>query len=750
MGPSTRPISFISFDAKNHIVASSTYSHVSVWDIDMLTLSKDVSSTAIPTPIMELEKSRTFTHNSNDAPSQIHTVLHETSTGTLLTAINAPLPDGLALWSLQYPDVSLLRFKPGADKTSTIASVTKVVWDRIFMAPASTTTASTTTNNSFSILVSGHSDSSCLLWNIPESALIPPKTGIISTISIQPIRKIQVTVSSPLSTLSLDPFKLLVSTTDGLIKAYDISTGLAIKTVSVRRSGEVGGFGEVHDRRFVTCVWPGEWNLIVATAGGHVRNWDFAPIAGDGVGYMKLRGKKNRVGKGRFSSTTGTPVGGVVAGVAGSSRSSTTTKAFNGKAQLIQDVKTETMATNLELKLEKEHEQRRLKLFAKMNGVPTPPNFGVVGMGRTIVGMGGTGASLSKSSPPTTTPGGMSEQEMIDYAIMLSREEQNDPFSLGDSATYFTPPPKASAPILDENSVFSPFLSGPSTATSSSLPKHISTKPPPAPSTLGDNIAPTVSKSPTNPWGTGKSFASVAAAAVGVPSASSSNSSIPTTPLAHKSNSSLLTFSESPVARASPSNPFIRSSPQCRFPMAWYDDDDDWEDEAGFYKLGTNDGNLYTPSKRRSSLSISLSGVLPPSVEDNEAVVGEMEPGEWEDSNATRSVEINTQQAKKDGSLSSSASSVEKRKFLLGGSTSGAATSWGDVGAIHMRRSPRLGPMGSHVSPQLRPATTISPSLAPTTQFSGVGVQVAPRATFDDEDEELMFVLALSLSEHQK
>ncbi|KAI9342344.1 hypothetical protein BDR26DRAFT_859638 [Obelidium mucronatum] len=757
---SPRPINYISFDAKNSIVACSTQGHVSVWDFDMLTLSKDITSTAFDKSMIQIDPSRAFNHEVNDNAMPIHTLIHEPSTNTLLTAVDAPLPAGIRICDLSSSRnesrVTLIPSLP--NKAASIGNVTHVAWDRPTMPP---------TTNGFSVLVTGHADSSCLLWNIPEPALrntSQSSSSTTTTTTIHPVRKIQVTVSSPFATLSLDPFKLLVSTTDGLIKIYDLATGSVIKTLSVRRSGEVGpgpgpgiggggGPGEFRDRRLVTCVWAGEWNLIAATAGGHVRNWDFAPVEGAGESgggkYMKLRGKKNRVGKGRFVGGVAAATG--AAGAGGSARSSiTTTKGFTGKAQLIQDVKTEAQATNYELKLEKEQEQRRLKLVQKINGVTSSPqNFGFVGMGRTVVGMGPS-ASPSKASISPTVGSTLTEQEMIDYAIMLSMEE--DPFSLG--MAYSTTPSRSINPTT------------PSTYKSTNPPKHPIAKPPPAPSTNTPSTS--IPRSPANPWSTGKSFASVAAAAASASTpTSSSTSSITTTPLAHISSSSLLGFSESPVVTTSPTNPFlIRSSPQCRFPMAWYDNDEEWEDEADFYRLYSS-GEGGEERRSSSSLSLSLSAVLPPPVEDNEAVVGRREPGEWGDQlcedqtlNEGAGIEIaksckkaggGTSSSSSSGSLSSSASSTEKRKFLLGswGAGGGEVPST-SFGGIHMRRSPRLGPMGTHVSPQLRPTAIISPSLAPTTQFSGVGVEVAPRASFDDEEEELMFVLALSLSEHQK
>ncbi|ORY45465.1 WD40 repeat-like protein [Rhizoclosmatium globosum] len=759
---SSRPITFISFDAKNHIVASSNNGLVSVWDVDMLALSKD---STLAHQLMELETTRAFVHKSQNVAIPIHSLIHDLSSATLVTAVNAPLPEGIAIWSLSNPETPIVEFKPSPTSSSTtIASVTKIAWDRPTVPPS----------GPVSILVSGHSDSSCLIWHVPES-VISPTTGSstrlnqpLTTVTIQPVRKIQVAVSSPLSTLTLDPFKLIVSTTDGLIKSYDIATGLSIKAVSVRRSGEVGG----PLSRVVTCVWGGEWNLIVATAGGHVRNWDFAPVEGGyGTGgYGKMKGRKKLLKKSGGGVAPTTPTG-LNSGGRGS-----VGKAFGGKAHLVLDVKTEVMATSMELKREKEEEARRVKLLQKMNGaVATPPGFGVVGMGRAIVGAppAGTLPSNLVKAGTTASPsvgsgsGAMTEQEMVDYAIMLSMEEQNDPFLLGDA--YGSSPAKAigsidlrrTTPVLDEGSMFSPV---PSSYTPK--PHAISTKPPVAPATPVATGTSSQPRSPANPWSTGKSFASVAAAA----SATASNASL-ASPSIVSSRSSLVAFSESrtsPDPRTSPTNPFYaRNSltPQSRFhPMAWYDDDE-WEDEADFYRLpgkkDADDSNMYTPSKRRSSLSLSLAGILPPPVEDNETVIGSREPGEWEQEEST---------PREGGRLSDSGSMDIKRptsapqhpnitrqspslpgswsnKISVSGGRSleSGANNASQYGSIHMRRSPRLGPMGQHISPRMAPA--YSPSLAPTTQFSGVGVQVAPRATADDEDEELMFVLALSMSD---
>ncbi|KAJ3077370.1 hypothetical protein HDU98_000020 [Podochytrium sp. JEL0797] len=732
---SAYPIKSISFDAKTHIVASCSAGSVFVWDLDMLALSKQMSPNLDEIPV-EFDPSRSFHHDQ----LPIHTLLHDTSSNTVVTAVDAPLPHGILVWRLGDTNEPILRFK-SSTRDSSIANVTNVVWDRLNVPPSA----------KFSVLVSGHADSACLVWHVPESSVVGGAG--VAGVTIQPVRKIQVTVSSALSALTLDPFKLIVGTVDGLIKCFDVSTGIVIKSVSVRKGGDVG-HGE--DGRVVKALWGGEWTLIVATRGGWVRSWDFAPVVGEfGVGgYGKMRGKANRVGKGRFGGGSGvaTPVG----GGGGVARVSSTGKVFSSvKAQISHEVKAELFETSMELKREKEEEARRYKLMVKMNGSASPSNFGVVGLGRSMV-VGGappaTSSSASGSGSMTrVSPMGnsLTEREMIEYAMMLSMEEQNDPFSLGDSvAAYGATPTRGrgampadipkSGPILDEGSIFAPISSTPP-AASRSLPKLTKdlSKPPPAPSTSSSSSS--IPQSPSNPWSTGKSFASVVAAAGG------------SSPKLSSKSSSVLAFTES---RTSPSNPFYaRNVPKSRFPIAAWYEDEEWEDEMDFYRPrglgggGDLDANMYTPAKRRSSLSLSLSGLLPPPVEDNEAVVGGKEPCEWEgedlqSSNASvQQSPVQQNGTPKHGSYSSS---MEKRKTLLGSSSleSGATLQ-------NMRgRSPRLGPLGSHVSPGMGPM--ISPSLAPTTRFSNVGVQVAPRATREDEEEELMFVLALSLSEMEQ
>ncbi|KAJ3097333.1 hypothetical protein HDU97_004944 [Phlyctochytrium planicorne] len=77
-----------------------------------------------------------------------------------------------------------------------------------------------------------------------------------------------------------------------------------------------------------------------------------------------------------------------------------------------------------------------------------------------------------------------------------------------------------------------------------------------------------------------------------------------------------------------------------------------------------------------------------------------------------------------------------KQKYVFGSLGSLSSTSPMMNGAPLLLRSPRLGPLGTHVSPRLGPQVGL-----------GQGVVVAPRATREDEDEEMMYVLELSLLE---
>ncbi|KAI8609524.1 hypothetical protein BC830DRAFT_1085424 [Chytriomyces sp. MP71] len=768
----TTGIKFISCDAKNHLVACNEAGRVTIYDVDLMLLFKEA-----PIPLSFAEapqsfQSRSLAHLSNSEPTQVHTLLHDPSSSAFITAVECPIPEAILLWSCVNTKEPLARFTHSTDaiKTSTISPVTIVAWDRSAMSPVSNSPPPPTT------IASGHADSSVLLWNVPETVFTSPPSS--QPFNVTPHRKIHVTVSSPLTTLHLDPFKLLASTADGLIKAYDVSTGAHIKSMSVRRGGEPGAAAvDLVARRRVVCVWGGEWNLIAATAAGHVRNWDFAPVViegreGGGTGRFK---KKNRVGKARFVG--GGAVTPTASGTNGTGRPASGGKFSGGsKTQFSLDVKSEVMATNLELKMEKEVEERRRLLLAKMNGGATPASpsgtFGVVGAGRTIGGIPGSAQRVASSSYASSTSSSvppMTEQEMLDYAIMLSREEQEiNAFSLGDSAYAstlhsnlnrsvmgdredLTPREvRKSVPILDENSIFAPRAPCPV-----SNPKSITAKPPSGASGQATSISSSASnsipRSPVNPWSAGKSFASVVAS-----SASSSTNSLPSPGAFVFSETAPHTRDGTAVPRASEPSPTAASvftqSPhyQFRLPTPWYEDDEAWEDERLFYQLN-NGTDGYTPTKRRSSLSLSLAMGLPPAMEDNESANAMVprEPREWdnEDSGCSlreslaRSVNGSATRASV-SSLSSSSSSLERKRFVLGASME----SPGLVGTgLHIRRSPRLGPNALHVSPRLVPAATVSPSLAPTTSYSGVGVQVAPRATLKDEDEELMYVLELSL-----
>ncbi|KAJ3228801.1 hypothetical protein HDU78_009530 [Chytriomyces hyalinus] len=749
----------ISFDAKNHIVACGENGRICVWDFDLLSLSK---GPVVAGNIPELLPSRHLAHEIQDVQTRICSLIHDVSSNTYITAVEAAIPNAVQLWSCESTrPLASFGHPKGAMKFSSLSNLAIAAWDRPAMAQQSF--ASGAMMNS--LLATGHADSSVLLWLIPDIAL--NRSSPQSAMLITPFRKLQVTIASPLSTISIDPFKLVVSTTDGLIKAYDVNTGAHIKSMSLRKGGDPAVPGvDFENRKKVTCVWGGEWNLIAATVGGHVRNWDFAPLFLGQTGREWAPGrfkKKNRAGKSRFA---GAGVGGASpspSGVAG--RSSTGKFASSSKIQFALDVKNELLATNMELKMERAQEERRRSLWLKMNGSsnsassPTGP-VGVVGSGRSL---GAVPGSVSKSSESVTSAP-LTEQEMIEYALMLSMEDKSA-FALDESAAWgfetngLTHDEQDDVFAIAETVEFESNSAYPSTPTKKPSKSAAAFATPAAVQTTPTNHS--VPKSPGNPWSSGKSFASVVA------SSSSSTSTLTSPPISSKSTS-VLAFSESvPINKGMTSTPALttpvsgHTSYRSRFPTPWYYDDGEWEDER--FAFDGYAGGIETPTKRGSSLSLNLPSFLPPSMEDNESVnLAPRDSGEWahDDSHEngnTRNGGGNSVSFDSHGrrhlsgtrnsmaSLSSSTSSLERRRFLLGTSVAGESPQ-GLVGSgLELLRSPRLGPMAMHVSPRLAPVAAVSPSLAPTTNFPGVGIQVAPRATLEEEDEELMYVLELSL-----
>ncbi|KAJ3242470.1 hypothetical protein HDU81_003176 [Chytriomyces hyalinus] len=742
----------ISFDAKNHVVACGENGRVCVWDFDLLSLSK---VPIVPENVPEILPSRHLAHKIQDVQTRICSLIHDVSSNTYITAVEAAIPNAVKLWSCDstLPLASFGHAKE-AMKFSSLSNLAIAAWDRPAMALQSLGSGAMN-----SLLATGHADSSVLLWLIPELAL--NRSNSQSTMLITPFRKLQVTIASPLSTISIDPFKLVVSTTDGLIKAYDINTGAHIKSMSLRKGGDPAVPGiDFENRKKVTCVWGGEWNLIAATAGGHVRNWDFAPLFLGQAGREWTPGrfkKKNRAGKSRFA---GVGVGGASpspSGLAG--RSSTGKFSSSSKIQFALDVKSELLATNMELKMERAQEERRRSLWLKMNGSsrstssPTGP-VGVVGSGRSL---GAVPGSVSKSSE-SVTYAPLTEQEMIEYALMLSMEDKTG-FGLDESAGWGL---EANGLTHEDEFAFAETVESESNPAYPTTPTKGPSKSTTFATTDAVQTTPTnhlVQKSPGNPWSSGKSFASVVA------SSNSSTSTLTSPPISSKSTS-VLAFSESvPANRGTTSTPSLttplsgNSSYRSRFPTPWYYDDGEWEDDR--FALDGYAGGIETPTKRSSSLSLNLPSFLPPSMEDNEsASLAPRDSGEWahddshENGNARNGggneISFDNHGRRLSGtrnsvsSLSSSTSSLERRRFLLGTSVQGESPQ-GLGSGLQLFRSPRLGPMVTHVSPRLAPVAAVSPSLAPTTIFSGVGIQVAPRATPEEEDEELMYVLELSL-----
>ncbi|KAJ3095398.1 hypothetical protein HK100_005843 [Physocladia obscura] len=605
-----------------------------------------------------MESPKTFVHLVNDEISPIHTLLHDRSSETIITATQSPLPHGIKLWSLLRQNVLAVFQNPNNSlKLCSFENVTAIAWDRPNLGVSISAT---------SLLVSAHSDASILLWRVSDALLTP--VAAKSPAVVLPFRKIQVTpITIGLSTLAIDPFKIVVTTREGHVRIYDSTTGFEVKSASVRRGGDVGvrNLGDLGG----IIVATGEWALVVANAAGHVRSWDFSP---GGVDESETSGKNRRLKK-----AVGTPVA-----PTGSARSSLIGSSSAGrgyshpKSQIFHEVKNEIRETSAELKLEKLHEETQRRLWNQINGQPSfqSSTFGVVRAGKKVGRADGNSTASNMQRNGTETL--MTEQELIDYAIMISRDEayyEHLLLSNEFDSSITSGADDHSVYSTSNSHNFSDLIDNETSETAKSQVEIL---------TASEKTPTSVSSMPR------KSFASVAS----TPSIS--------TPNIGKSSTSFA-FSE-----------FLQKSSvvNLNLSLAWYDQD--WDDEESHLR--------YKTTSKRPSLFFEQT--LPPAMKELENNFPGGESADWES----------------DGILPSSSNIELNHAFSFNHGRN-------SVESLRIRRSPRLSLMSTHVSPKLNPQ--ISPSLAPTTRFVGVGVQVAPRANLMDEDEELQYVLALSLTD---
>ncbi|KAJ3307669.1 hypothetical protein HDU76_004448 [Blyttiomyces sp. JEL0837] len=846
------PITALTIDPKNHVVACTESGKILIWDLDVTQI---VGNKAAATPSTTTQPQQQIHGSYRDAwdavgiipvnmtlnasvppiikdPS-IHTLLHDPQSQSLISVSRESVHVAIRIWSIRNRtgaggggeatiDSMLKLSSPlprrrddNADSDLAMsatalvavcnassssfndsgAGITAAVWDRPSFGAASERKAST--------LLTGDAMGRVCVWEIPDSVIlsttggngtggmgsnvgtpIANRTSLVSgppgsparvalsfstganaptqtqsqsqtvVVKPKPVTLIPVRVITtqlcPITTMTMDPFKFVIAFADGWVRTYDAVTGTLIRSLSVRRGGEVGAgpHAVTADRKRVSCVWGGEWR-VVATVGGHVRSWDFDPgvNGGDGNaggGIVTGKGRMKRMTRrARFAQGGGRGQGGGVGSGSTGGGVGVNGRAYNSlKAQLQHEVKQELRERNRERVLEEEAEARLQRHRERINGVA----------------MGTSRRSFMSNL-------GLTEDEMVHYALMLSLEEnENDARRRGERE-------------LAELAILGTSPSPTNTTRFGSLP---------SPRTLTSGSV-----------------------SVPIRGTSYSRNTLLTSPRLGPVGS--LSPTLSPTAASTPIGGSLRTSRSLvglnsgggAGTLAWYEDEWDedemynyyWDQDEG-HVLGGGDSNI---AARKNSLSFSLGDVmdealmlreLPPATlgdSDSNGSLGgsgrdkntggnggnagvakqsewddDAEDEEWPSISSARNTPAQGGSHQPSNSASpgpswgkGTGSAGKPQKFVFGSmsgtrtaqtNTASSGSSWaaavgsavasgssgngGNVGRT-LLRSPRLGPgYGAAVSPRLGPMST--------------GVVVAPRAT---EDEELMYALELSLLE---
>ncbi|KAJ3099822.1 hypothetical protein HDU97_002748 [Phlyctochytrium planicorne] len=662
-------ITSLAMDPKQFVVAGTSEGKIVIWEIDSA-LSKQISLSAGGTstppsssgPPQPLQPKHTFEHGTPpNSPTRIQTTVTtilldiQLSIAVTLSECEGSTPDfapySLRIWNIQALREASIRIGTNRGAEGHGGCITAVQWDRLISGP---------TDRKTSTLVTGDAVGRVCLWELSD-------TDLLSTALQQkhptPLRTIQAHPSA-ISTLQMDPFKLTTGSATGSLKVFDITTLTQLQSLSLRKGAEVG---TVHgqDRRSISFLWGGEWKLM-AVANGSVRCWDFRNGSGNGVAVSGVGKSKRRSARHRFDAGRFQRGGGGGGGVNGAGR------VISPKAR-VHDIRSELREYEEEVRAERRIEERReredRRVAERVNGAGS---------------------------------GGLSEEELLHYAIMISMEGQSSGIAGG-----------------------------------------------------GDGNQGGYSEEEAMEIARGLSLSELEHPGIAGSSASAST----------RSSQASLSASQ----RNSESRRRSMGFGGGRSREAWYEDDWDFDrdyyasleeedsmDPAAARHLVSTDSQSNS-ARREFSLTIPLTPL--PSSEGGTSTtpVPFSTPLSYASAAAASSNRRERRGSTSSSSLSSSAGSAHalndwsddedsasgpastpsgKQKYVFGSLGSLSSTSPMMNGAPLLLRSPRLGPLGTHVSPRLGPQVGL-----------GQGVVVAPRATREDEDEEMMYVLELSLLE---
>lgn len=222
------------------------------------------------------------------------------------------------------------------------------------------------TEKNSSVLVTGDALGKICIWDIPESGSTPP---------LVPLRMISNAHQMSVSLLYVDPFKILSVDVSGVIRVWDLMTTKCIRAFNVpkniRESEELRENKTVH----LVCVGPYQ---VIAAIGNSIRSWNF-----DSFYAGQFSGKKK---KDKFRSSSQSRIHGLP-------RSGSKLQSRSPRQQFLSEMREEISRVNEDREFEKLLIDRQTRQSIKFNG---------------------------------TSPGnksGLTEEEMISYAMMLSMEE---------------------------------------------------------------------------------------------------------------------------------------------------------------------------------------------------------------------------------------------------------------------------------------------------------------------------------------
>jgi hypothetical protein len=235
------------------------------------------------------------------------------------------------------------------------------------------------TERNSSILVTGDKSGKICVWDIPESGSNTP---------LVPLKIISNAHPMSLSLLYLDPFKILSVDISGIIKVWDLMTSKCIRAFNVPKNSRDPE--EINEQKTVHLVCVGPYQLIAAI-GNSIRSWNF-----DSFYALQFSSKKKR--EKLLSPSHSRSAGG--------SRSSSKLQSRSPRHQFLTEMREEISWVSEDREFEKYKSEQQNRLSVKFNGL----------------------------SP--TNKSGLTEDEMISYAMMLSMEENEPNDGLKINASY--------------------------------------------------------------------------------------------------------------------------------------------------------------------------------------------------------------------------------------------------------------------------------------------------------------------------